>query len=189
MTPEQVADWMRSQGVSEATIRDEASYIATKYADPDEDPMQVLQQSLPTYLQRTASGTEYRTTQGDPAVSVGGYTAPYRPPEQSAPSPVFVPPSSQHALQIVTPSAPPIQMTTLSPSPAIPMFTPSFTNPEPSYSSVLFPTLNPPTQSDLNPPPAPPPQTPLDRLKTLSTFEMLSIGIAAIGLLMAFQKR
>jgi hypothetical protein len=91
MSEADVAAWLRSQGVSESVIRDEAAYVASKYADADENPMSVLQSSLPSYLQRTASGSTYRTTQSDPAVTVGGYTAPARTVTQTTPPPVVAP--------------------------------------------------------------------------------------------------
>jgi hypothetical protein len=84
MTAQQVADWMRAQGVDDNVIADEAAYVADTYADPDEHPIDVLQASLGSYLQRTRSGRDYPTTEPDPAVSVTidgrTYTAPERVP-------------------------------------------------------------------------------------------------------------
>lgn len=95
MTVDQVADWMRAHGVDESIIRDEATYIATAYADPDENPLAVLEASLPGYLQRSASGRDYSTDEGDPAVTTtgtqGSYTAPYREPGVDLPPPVVLP--------------------------------------------------------------------------------------------------
>lgn len=83
MSEAQVAQWLRDQGVSEGVIKNEAGYVASKYADPDEDPLKVLNQSLPFYLQRTLSGGDrnnggYSTDLNDPAITRNGYTAPAR---------------------------------------------------------------------------------------------------------------
>lgn len=73
MTAQQVAEWMRQQGIAEGVIADEAPYIAATYADPDEDPMAALQASLGSYLQRSQSGGDraaggYSTDEADPAI-------------------------------------------------------------------------------------------------------------------------
>ena len=84
MSPQEVADWLRQQGVAEGVIGDEAGYISSQYADPDEDPLAVLQRSLPGYMQRSLSGGDrseggYSTDEGDPAITIGNFTAPARP--------------------------------------------------------------------------------------------------------------
>ena len=83
MTPDEVAAWLRSQGVAEGVISDEAGYVSGKYADPDEDPMAVLESSLGGYLQRSASGGDrsqggYDTSVPDPAVTTSYGTTPAR---------------------------------------------------------------------------------------------------------------
>ena len=83
MTQQQVADWLRGQGVAEGVIADEAGYVADKYADPGEDPMAVLQSSLGGYLQRSQSGGNrstggYNTQSADPAVMTDYGTTPSR---------------------------------------------------------------------------------------------------------------
>lgn len=102
MTVAQVADWMRAHGIAEGVIADEAAYIAEHYADPDEDPIRVLEQSLGTYLQRSRSGGEradsgYSTDLPDPAVqaafpttSGAVYEAPARSVSLSFPPPITV---------------------------------------------------------------------------------------------------
>ena len=89
MTPEEVAAWLRGQGVSEGVIADEAGYVANKYADPGEDPMAVLQSSLGGYLQRSQSGGDrstggYNTQSADPAVTTDYGTTSGRPASTSA---------------------------------------------------------------------------------------------------------
>lgn len=115
MTTDQVAAWMRAHGVDESIIRDEANYIATAYADPDENPLAVLEASLPGYLQRSASGRDYSTDEGDPEVqtttSMGTFTAPYRPPGQDIPPPVIVPAGWTIRPPTPAPTLPPVSMT------------------------------------------------------------------------------
>lgn len=72
MTQQEVAQWLKDKGVHENVIKDESSYIADKYADPGEDPRKVLEASLGSYLQRSASGGNrdeggYDTNYDDPA--------------------------------------------------------------------------------------------------------------------------
>ena len=95
MTTEQVANWMRAHGVSEGVIRDEAAYVASKYADPDENPLSVLAASLPAYTQRSQSSGPrdqggYNTALPDPAVTVVVASVPYSAPARPA-EPVYVP--------------------------------------------------------------------------------------------------
>ena len=68
MSEDEVAEWLRSRGVADNVIKDEAKYISTQYGDADEDPEKVLQGSLGGYLQRTASGRDYNTDNDDPEV-------------------------------------------------------------------------------------------------------------------------
>lgn len=83
MTEAEVRAWLASQGVAESVINDEAGYIAEHYADPDEDPLKVLQSSLGSFLQRTQSGGTrsdggYNTNYDDPVVQTDYGTTPAR---------------------------------------------------------------------------------------------------------------
>lgn len=74
MTEQQVADWLRSQGVDDNVIRQEAGYVSQNYADADEDPQAVLRASIGSYLQRSKSGGDrdsggYSTDLNDPAMA------------------------------------------------------------------------------------------------------------------------
>lgn len=106
MTRDQVAEWLRAHGVSEAIIADEAGYLADKYADPDEDILRVLAQALPGYLQRSSSG-------GDRAS--GGY---------STDIPDAMPVLPPDVIRITSPSALPPMLT----NPPDRMMGSSFTN-------------------------------------------------------------
>jgi hypothetical protein len=104
MTAQQVADWMRAQGVDENVIRDEAATIATRYAtigpsNPHEGVTSlygILDRALPGYLQRSRGGRDYSTDLPDPAVTVRGaetgdtVTAPVRPAHTEYAPPVIV---------------------------------------------------------------------------------------------------
>ena len=99
MTESEVAQWFADNGVGDIG-RDEAGYVYGKYGPGGEsDPTapgnaaeaalegwptieQILQSSLPSYMQRHLSGGSgpgsYNTNLNDPAITMGGYTAPAR---------------------------------------------------------------------------------------------------------------
>src|SRR3990167_6988800 len=89
MTQADVEAWLSAQGVNPHVISDEAGYVTGKYGQGGESYtdeaglMQVLQSSLPSYIQRTLSGGDrsaggYSTDENDPAVTRGDYTPPAR---------------------------------------------------------------------------------------------------------------
>lgn len=89
MTEAEVASWMIANGVP-SRVADEAGYIATKYGPGGESDqgsdaamIKILEGALPGYMQRELSGGDrsqggYNTNLNDPAVTIGGHTAPAR---------------------------------------------------------------------------------------------------------------
>jgi len=90
-TTSEVAAFMRSLGVCENIISDEAAYVAEHYQESEgEDPFGVVRGSLPTYMNRCGTQT---TGSGPDATSF-----PYQPPPS-----VYVPP-----VRLPGPNTPPV---------------------------------------------------------------------------------
>jgi len=84
-TREEVANYMRSLGVCESVISDEAGYVAEHYKQEEgEDPMGVVRGSLPSYMNRChGAGVDAL----DPTEARESTSFPYQPPPS-----VYVPP-------------------------------------------------------------------------------------------------
>jgi hypothetical protein len=86
---EEVAAYMRSKGVCDTVIADEAGYVAEHYKQEEgEDPFGVVDGSLPSYMARcgsqtTGSGQEAGTFTYQPPPSV--YVPPVRLPGPNTP--------------------------------------------------------------------------------------------------------
>lgn len=95
-TREEVATYMRSLGVCESVIADEAGYVAEHYQQSEgEDPFGVVRGSLPAYMNRChGAGVDAL----DPTEQRESTSFPYQPPPS-----VYVPP-----VRLPAPNTPPV---------------------------------------------------------------------------------
>jgi len=98
-TREAVAAYMKSLGVCDSVIADEAGYVAEHYQESEgEDPMGVVRGSLPAYMNRCAgAGVDAL----DPTEARESTSFPYQPPPS-----VYVPP-----VRLPGPNTPPVIQT------------------------------------------------------------------------------
>lgn len=95
-TREAVAAFMKSLGVCDSVIADEAGYVAEHYQESEgEDPFGVVRGSLPAYMNRChGAGVDAL----DPTEARESTSFPYQPPPS-----VYVPP-----VRLPAPNAPPV---------------------------------------------------------------------------------